>query len=369
MKFSCGKKAFSDAVSIISRTVSTKSTLPALEGILIKAANDSLTLTSNDLEIGMTTTIPASVTQPGDIVLNAKLFSEIIRKLPAEKVDILADEKLLTTVSSGASEFTILGIPASEFPETPALSDCVNFSIAQNVLSGMIRQTLFCISSDDSKPVHTGSLFELSENQIRIVSIDGFRLAIRTEKIQNTLDLKFVVPGKTLSEILKMLSSESDDPIHMSIGKRHILFEINGYTLISRLLEGDFLDYRGVLVDNSSAQIRIKVRSFTDSIDRASLLISDRLKSPVRCVFEKEIVRVTCSTASGKIYDEIPAELSGDSVEMGFNNRYLLDALRACECDEVRILLNGPLSPMRVYPLEGENFIFLVLPVRLKTDG
>jgi DNA polymerase III subunit beta len=369
MKFTCGKKAFSDAVSVIGRAVSTKSTLPALEGILIKAANDTLILTSNDLEIGMTTTIPANVSEPGDIVLNAKLFSEIIRKLPADRVDLFADEKLLTTVSSGASEFTILGIPASEFPETPALSDCVNFSIAQNLLASMIRQTLFCISSDDSKPVHTGSLFELSDSEIRIVSVDGFRLAIRTEKIQNTLDHKFVVPGKTLGEILKMLSPEIDDPIHMSIGKRHILFEINGYTLISRLLEGDFLDYRGVLVDTSSSEIKIKVRGFTDSIDRASLLISDRLKSPVRCVFENDVVRVTCSTASGKIYDEIPAALSGDSVEMGFNNRYLLDALRACECDEVKVLLNGPLSPMRIYPLDGENFIFLVLPVRLKTDA
>lgn len=368
MKFSCVKKTFSDAVNIIQRAVSTKSTLPALEGILIKAANDSLTLTSNDLEIGMTTTIPASVSESGDIVLNAKLFCDILRKLPDPTVDIIADEKLLTTVTSGASEFTILGIPANEFPETPALTECENFSISQSILAGMIRQTLFCISSDDSKPVHTGSLFELSNGEIRIVSVDGFRLAIRTEKIQNSLNLKFVIPGKTLGEILKMLSPDSDDPVNMNIGKRHILFEINGFTLISRLLEGDFLDYRSVLINTSSSEIKIKVRDFTDSIERASLLISDRLKSPVRCVFEKDIIKVTCSTASGKVYDEIPSSLSGDTVEMGFNNRYLLDALRACECDEIKVLLNGPLSPMRIYPADGEEFIFLVLPVRLKND-
>lgn len=369
MKFCCGKKAFSDAVSVIGRAVSTKSTLPALEGILIKAANEQLILTSNDLEIGMTTVIPASVSEPGEIVLNAKLFSEIVRKLPAERVDIAADEKLLTTVSSGASEFTILGIPASEFPETPALTACENFSLPQNLLAGMIRQTLFCISTDDSKPVHMGSLFELSDGEIRIVSVDGFRLAIRTEKIQNALELKFVVPGKTLSEVLKMLSPDSDEPINMAIGKKHILFKINGFTLISRLLEGDFLDYRGVLVGSSASEIKIKVRTFSDSVDRASLLISDRLKSPVRCVFEKDIIKVTCATASGKVYDEIPSSLTGDTLEMGFNNRYLLDALRACECDEIRVLLNGPLSPMRICPLEGENFVFLVLPVRLKTDA
>lgn len=369
MKFSCGKKVFSDAVNIIQRAVSTKTTLPALEGILLKAADNKITLTSNDLEIGMTTTLSANVTEPGDIVLNAKLFSEILRKLPSDRVDILSDEKLLTTVTSGASEFTILGIPSSEFPETPALTDCEKFSVSQNILASMIRQTLFCISSDDTKPVHTGSLFELSENQIRIVSVDGFRLAIRTEKINNDLKLKFVVPGKTLSEILKMLSPDSEDPINMCIGRRHILFEINGYTIISRLLEGDFLDYHNVIVNASSSEIRINVRNFTDSIERASLLISDRLKSPVRCVFEKDLIKVTCSTASGKVYDEIPASLSGDALEMGFNNRYLLDALKACECDEIRVFLNGPLSPMRMYPSDGENFIFLVLPVRLKTDA
>lgn len=368
MKFSCGKKSFSEAINIIQRAVSTRSTLPALEGILINASSGMLTLTSNDLEIGMTTSIPADIEEQGSIVLNAKLFSEIVRKLPAEKVTVSADSKLLTTVTSGASEFTILGIPSSEFPETPTLSECENFNIPQNILAGMIRQTLFCISTDDTKPVHTGSLFELSQGIIRIVSVDGYRLAIRTEKIDNSLPLKFVIPGKTLSEILKMLT-DSEDPISMNIGKRHILFKIGNYTIISRLLEGDFLDYRSVIINKSSTEIRVNVRAFSDSIERASLLISDRLKSPVRCLFEKDSIKITCSTSTGKVYDEIPASLSGDTLEMGFNNRYLLDALKAADCDEIRVMLNGNLSPMRIYPVEGENFLFLVLPVRLKTDA
>ena len=369
MKFSCGKKIFSDSVNIIQRAVSSKSTLPALEGILIDAKSGTLKLTSNDLEIGMTTTLPAKVEEPGEIVLNAKLFSEILRKLPAETVTVEVDSKLLTTVTCGLSEFTILGIPASEFPETPTLSECENFSIPQNILAGMIKQTLFCISTDDSKPVHTGSLFELSEGLIKIVSVDGYRLAIRSENIKNDINLKIVIPGKTLSEVLKMLISDSDETITMNIGRRHILFEIGGFSIISRLLEGDFLDYRNVIVNKNTSEIKINVRSFTDSIERASLLISDRIKSPVRCIFEKDSVKITCSTSSGKVYDEIPSSLSGDTLEMGFNNRYLLDALRAAECDEIRILLNGPLSPMRIYPSSGESFLFLVLPVRLKSDG
>lgn len=368
MKFFCGKKAFSDSVSVVQRVVSAKSTIPALEGILLTASESSLTITSYDLEIGMTTTLPATVTEPGSIVLNAKLFSDILRKLPGDSVNIVCDEKLLTTVTSGVSEFTILGIPSEEFPEIPTLTECETFEVPQGLLASMIRQTLFCISADDSKPVHTGSLFELSENQIRIVSVDGFRLAIRTEQIKNSLETSFVVPGKTLSEVLKMLGDDSEDNITMLIGKRHIMFEINGYTVISRLLEGEFLDYKNVIDKAHTTEIKINVRSFTDSIERASLLISDRLKSPVKCVFEKDIIKVTCSTPSGKVYDEIAAALDGSPLEMGFNNRYLLDALRACECDEVKVLLNGALAPMKIYPSEGENFIFLVLPVRLKSD-
>lgn len=369
MKFSCSKKIFSDAVSIIQRAVPTKTTLPALEGILIKAAENQITITSYNLEIGITTNIPADVTEPGDIILNAKLFSEILRKLPAEKVNITADEKFLTTVTSGSSEFTILGISAKEFPETPTINECATLSVPQNVLSSMIKQTIFCISTDSAtNPVHTGSLFELTENQLRIISVDGFRLAIRTENIKNDISLNFIVPGKTLNEVLKMLSSENDDPIILNIAQKHIMFKINGYTIISRLLEGDFLDYRNVILNTSSTEVLINVNNFTDSIERASLLISEKLKTPVRCTFESDIVKVTCSTPSGKVYDETPISLSGDQLEIGFNNRYLLDALKACDCDKVKILLNGPLSPMKICPIEGKKFIFLILPVRLTTD-
>ncbi len=367
MKFICDKKSLSDAVSIVQRAVSVKSTLPALEGILVKTAENSLTLLAYDLEIGITTTLPAEIAEPGEIVLNARLFSEIVRRLPAEKVTVAADQKLLTTVSSGVAEFTILGLSASEFPETPALSECEQAEVPQNMLACMIRQTLFCVSADDSKPVHTGALFELTETSLRIVAVDGYRLAIRTEELKNGVQLSFVVPGKTLSELLKMLG-DTDEPAQLSVGKRHILFRVGRYTVVSRLLEGDFLDYRSVLSGTHAAQLRVNVRAFSESVERASLLISDRLKSPVRCTFEPDRIKITCSTSTGKVYDEVPAALSGEPLEMGFNNRYLLDALRAAECDEVRVLLSGALAPMRICPPEGDRFLFLVLPVRLKSD-
>ena len=181
-------------------------------------------------------------------------------------------------------------------------------------------------------------------------------------------DMRFVVPGKTLNEINKLLLPESDDSVSLVVGKRHILFEINGYSIISRLLEGDFLDYRNVLGKQFTTELTVKVRDFTDSVDRTSLIISERLKSPIRCKFDSDVIKLSCSTSIGRAYDEIPCSLKGDPVEIGFNNKYLLDALRASECDEIRIQLNGPLTPMKIYPPEGESFIFLVLPVRLKTN-
>lgn len=369
MKFSCGKKIFAESVGIIQRAVSTKSTIPALEGIYLKTQETSLKITAYDLEIGMSTEIPVSVSEPGEIVLNAKIFSDMLRKLPSDEVNITTDEKLLTTVTSGASEFTILGIPPSDFPELPSLSECTEIQVSQKILSSMIHQTLFSVSSDDTKPIHTGSLFELEEGKIRIISVDGYRLAIRTESIKNSQILKFVVPGKTLGEVLKMLSPEKDEAIKILVGKRHILFEIDNYSVISRLLEGEFLDYHSVVSGSHSAEIKIKVKDFLSTIERASLLISDRLKSPVRCLFEKDKLKVSCSTSIGKVYDEVPSALNGETTEIGFNNRYLLDALKAADCDEIRATLNGPLSPMKILPPEGEAFIFLVLPVRLKSNG
>ena len=368
MQFFCDKRELAESVGIIQRAVSSKSSLPALEGILLRANGSGVGLYAYDLELGMSTTVPAQVQQPGEIVLNAKIFSDMVRKLPADRVDIRTDDKLLTTVTSGASEFTILGIPASEFPELPALTDGMHLSLPENLLSSMIKQTIFAISDDDSKPIHTGTLFEIKPGEIRLVSVDGFRLAIRTEKISGTETLKFVVPGKTLSEIFKMLDSESESDISLSVGKKHVLFEIKGFSVISRLLEGEFLDYRSVLGGDAGTEVKVGVRDFADSVDRASLLISDRLKSPIRCVFEPDRIKVRCTTSIGRVYDEIGAELKGNPVEIGFNNRYLIDALRATECDQIRIRLNGPLSPMKIYPPDGENFIFLVLPVRLKSD-
>lgn len=366
MKMICDRKELVDAVLNIQRAVSSKSSIPALEGILIQTKGSDLFLCGYDLELGMTTVIPAQIEEPGSIVLSARLFGDIVRRLPGDEVALSVDEKNLATIISGASEFSIAGIPAEEYPELPSVSDETSIAVPHGILKSMIRQTIFAVSESDMKPVHTGTLFELSENKIRLVSVDGYRLAVREEPIACNQDTSFVVPGKTLSEVLKLLP-ENEETLTLHVGRRHILFQIGSYTLISRLLEGEFLDYNAAIPASHTVEILVKTRTFIDSVERVSLLITDRLKSPLRCVFEENEIKLSCSTAIGRANDQFQANSTGGNLEMGFNNRYLLDALRNTECDEVKIQLSGALSPMKVVPKDGSSFLFLVLPVRLKS--
>ena len=367
MKFTVNKSDITEAVSNIQRAVSTKTSIPALEGILLSATETGLELCAYDLELGITTVIPAFVMEPGKAVLSAKLFSDIVRRTPAETVTVSVDEKNMATLESGYSRFSIISIPAEEFPELPKLSDSTQISLPGALLKSMIRQTLFAIAESDAKPIHQGSLFSLENGILDVVSVDGYRLAVRREPVDFSEDLSFVVPGKTLSELLKLIK-DSEEPVEISAGRRHILFKIDNYTVISSLLEGEFLNYKAAIPPESQTEVVLKTREAIDSVERVSLLITDRLKSPIRCLFDNNEVKLNCTTSMGRASDQLDVEMTGQSVEIGFNNRYLLEALRNTECDEVKVQLGGPLSPMKVVPKEGDSFLFLVLPVRLKSE-
>ena len=367
MKFTVNKSDITEAVSNIQRAVSTKTSIPALEGILLSATETGLELCAYDLELGITTVIPAFVMEPGKAVLSAKLFSDIVRRTPAETVTVSVDEKNMATLESGYSRFSIIGIPAEEFPELPKLSDSTQISLPGALLKSMIRQTLFAIAESYAKPIHQGSLFSLENGILDVVSVDGYRLAVRREPVDFSEDLSFVVPGKTLSELLKLIK-DSEEPVEISAGRRHILFKIDNYTVISSLLEGEFLNYKAAIPPESQTEVVLKTREAIDSVERVSLLITDRLKSPIRCLFDNNEVKLNCTTSMGRASDQLDVEMTGQSVEIGFNNRYLLEALRNTECDEVKVQLGGPLSPMKVVPKEGDSFLFLVLPVRLKSE-
>lgn len=364
MQLICQTQALVEAVSNVQRAVSGKTTIPALEGILFQTSGDKVSLTGYDLELGISTNIQAQVQREGRIVLPAKMLGDLVRKLPGDEVSLTVDNKGNTVIVSDATEFTIMGIDAADYPEMPAVNDGVGLTLPQNLLRSMIRQTLFAVAQTNVRPIQTGVLFLLKDCLLQLVAVDGQRLAMRSEKVESTGEMNFVVPGKTLSEVLKLLEDE-DSSMTMAVGRRHIVMEIGGYAVISRLLDGEFIPYQRAIPQNITTTVRVNTRSFIDSVDRAALVTNDRLKAPLVCTFSDNKVRVYCSTPLGRVNDALSATIEGKEEEMGFNSRFLLDALRNTEADEVRVELAGALQPMKILPVSGDNFLFLVLPVRL----
>ncbi len=366
MQFQCALEDLITAVSNVQRAVAAKSAIPALEGILLRTTASALFLAGFDMDLGITTTIPASVKEPGEIVLSSRLFGDIVRKMPGETVTMASDEKGNTVIKSDVTSFTITGISAADYPELPSVDDGVGFTLSQITLKSMIRQTLFAVAQpNDPRPIYSGTKFELSPGTLKLVSVDGFRLAMRSEAIATEESIDFVVPGKTLQEVLKLLDDE-EEPVSFAVGRRHVVLSIKGYAVISRLLDGEFMSYQRTIPQDVKTTVFANTRLLMNAVDRASLVINDRLKSPLVCDFHDGAVKISCSTPLGSASDSVDVRIDGDEEQMGFNSRFLLDALKNSETDEIRIELNGSLAPMKILPAEGDAFLFLVLPVRLK---
>ena len=368
MKFSCEKALLLSAVSTASRAVAVKSSIPALEGILIEAGAQ-LRLTGYNLETGIRACVPAEIRERGSLVLSARLFGEIVRKMPDDVV-VFSSENYMVNIKCGLSEFNILGTDPEEFPELPAVDQMNGLTLDQPTLRSMIAQTLFAVSDNESRPVHTGSLFEVSGEELTVVSVDGYRLALRREKVkqsQGALPFSFVVPGPALSEVEKICSGEEE--VSVSQGARHILFQTRDVVLVCRRLEGEFLAYRSAIPRNNPIQLEGDARALLQSIERVSLIISDKLKSPLRCVFGDGMLSITTKTAIGDAADQCPITGDGRDLEIGFNNKYLMDALKAAPADRLKLEFASGVAPCVILPAQGEeNFLYMVLPVRLKAN-
>lgn len=368
MNIVCDKALLSSAIDGVSKAVTLRSSIPALEGILLKAEGFQLTLTGYDLEMGITTTIEANVRQAGEIVLSAKLLGDMVRRLPSGEVSIYTNESGNATIKGGVAEFDILAMSASDYPDLPTPGADHTLTIKAGMLRGMIEKTLYAVSQDDKKPAHTGELFAIEEEKLTVVALDGYRLAIVERPVQAEKHIRIIIPAKTLTEVNKLLGDDEDD-VHISANRRFVVFNSGNYTILSRLIEGEFLNYANVIPNGCKTRVVLETRDFIDTIERASLIITERLKNPLRILFDASgKVTVRCQTNLGKVVDEFSAQVEGDPVEIGFNNRYLLDALRNARCEKVVLELSGPLSPVKILPEEGEDFIYLVLPVRFKND-
>lgn len=368
MIFTCDKLLLSQAVVNASRAVSAKSNLPALEGVYLRLEGNEISITGYDLEVGIITSASVYGEEDGGVILNARLLGDILRKLPNEEISISVNEKLMTTICCGKIEYNIVGMPTDEYPSLPDINENTAFTMPQSMLKSMISQTIFAVATDEIRAILTGVLFNKTTDVLTLTGLDGHRLAIREESIPSDECFNFVVPSKSLGEVAKLLNDEDDKTVLISVGRKHIIFDISGTRVISRLLEGEFLDYTDSIVKGSSTEVIIKTREFIESLERASLLINESNRSPVRCKFTDKNINLSCITAIGKVHDEFEVLIKGDELEIGFNNKYLLDALKATESDEVKLLLLGPLSPMKIVPLEGNDYLFLVLPMRLKAD-
>ena len=369
MKFYCDTQLLNSACQNIQRAVSTKTTMPALEGILIKAIGDELELTAYDLEVGIITRIPSRNIESGMIILNARILCDIVRRIPADTVYFECDNRLLATIRGGETEYSLVGMNGDDYPELPSVSGGFPVVMKSHVLKTMIRQTAYAAAKNDVKVVHTGVKFEVAPGLITLVAVDGSRLAVRKEVTDYSGEsLDFVVPVGTLKNVTALLSDDEEETVNLGVGKRHIIIEVGNYTVVSRLLDGEFLNYKNAIPASFSAHAVVDVNDMIDCIERASTVITEKFKTPLRFIFDGNQIRVSSVTANGTANDSIDCEYEGGRIEIGFNNALLLDALHASGVDKIKIELNGQNAPIIMQGLDDDRFIFLILPMRFKRD-
>lgn len=366
MKFTCEKALLVSAISVAGRTVAAKSAIPCLEGILLRAGV-GVQLTGFNLETGITVKVGAAVTEAGLCVMPARLFFDIVRKLPDEEVTIEVDDKLQVSIRGGASSFKITAMDAEDYPDLPDVNSKRGVSVPQSALREMISGTIFSVSENQARPIHTGCLMEVRDETITMVAVDSFRLARRTWHSETPIgrEMKFVVPATGLREVEKILA-DTDEPAVFTLGDKHILFEIGDATLVCRILEGEFIDWRRVVPTNSTTKLTANVATLMSSIERVSLIVSEKIKSPVRCIFGENTADFRTTNTIGTAHDTCDIAGNGGELEIGFNCRYLLDALRAVPTEEVTLELQNGLSPIVFTPVDDKkDFAYMVLPVRL----
>ena len=367
MRFTCEKSMLVTGLNITGRTVAQKSSLSVIEGILCKAGH-GLSLTGYNMETAITYQIDAEVSDPGECILPARLFGDIIRRLPEGPVTVVVDDNFKVSIRSGYASFTISAESAEDYPELPDVGSGRSVSIPQSALKDLIGGTIFAVSENQGRPIHTGVKFEVEDTAISAIAVDGFRLARKTYHTEDATGrtMSFVVPAQGLKEVEKILT-DSDEGVAFPLGQKHILFQIGNATLVCRLLEGDFLDWRRVVPTNCPIQLTAHVSDLTSSIERVGLIVSEKYKSPVRCVFGNQVLNLRTNTTIGAAEDQCSIAGDGKELEIGFNVRYLADALRAIPSEEVVLELTNGLSPIVLTPADKKyDYSYMVLPVRIK---
>ncbi|MBE6979695.1 MAG: DNA polymerase III subunit beta [Ruminococcaceae bacterium] len=369
MRFTCEKNQLVQGLNIAGRTVAQKSSLSVIEGILCQAGA-GLSLTGYNMETAITYTIEADVSDPGQCILPAKLFGDIIRRLPEGPVTVVVDDNFKVSIRSGFASFTISAESAEDYPELPDVNTGKAIRIPQSALKELISGTIFAVSENQGRPIHTGVKFEVKGESVSAIAVDGFRLARRTFHMEESTgrDLSFVVPAAGLKEVEKILT-DSDDSAAFTLGSKHILYQIGNATLVCRLLDGEFLDWRRVVPTNCPIKLIANVSDLASSVERVGLIVSEKYKSPVRCVFSNQVLNMCTNTTIGAAEDRCAIAGDGKELEIGFNVRYLADALKVVPAEEVTLELTNGLSPIVLTPVDDKkDFAYMILPVRIKNS-
>ena len=364
MKVICSKENLIEGINIVQKAVSTKTTLPILEGILLEA-DDKLKMTGNDLEIGIECYVEADVKKKGSIVLNSRMLGDIVRRLPDAEVLMEVKENNSVLIECENSLFEIKGIAPEGFPSLPSIHKENGIKISQKIIKEMIKQTIFAVSVDENRPILTGSLFEYKSGRLSIVSIDGYRLALRTLTPDIAVeDRNFVIPGKTLNEISKIIQPV-DEELYIYAASNQILFDMGKCIMVSRLLEGEYLNYMGIIPKEHETKVTVNTKDLLACFERASLVITnEERRYPVKLDISDDMMVITSNTEIGNAREEIRLEMEGKKMEISFNPRYFIEALRVIENEVVNIYFTSSIGPCVIKPLQGDAFAYLVLPIR-----
>ena len=370
MKIICEKDNILKALNSVTKAVATKTTMPILEGILIQTNDNEVKFTTYDLEIGIEYVINCEVKEQGATVVNAIMFSEIIRRLPDAEIKITLDEKNLLVIECEGSLYKLATMNPDEFPELPQINIENSIELEQNSLKDMIRKTIFAVSTEENRPIFTGCLFEIKNNKLNVVAVDGFRLAWKSKFLQNKInDFSAVIPGRTLNEINKIIV-DSYDIIKIGVAKNQALFEMENCKIVTRLLDGEFLNYSSVIPENWETRIRVDKSTIQNCFERISLISSSSIekekKYPVKVNVDIGKVTISCTNQTGDAKEEIYVTTEGKNLEAGFNPRYFLDALKVIDDEEIYIDFGTNISPCIIRPIESDEYTYMILPIRMK---
>lgn len=372
MKIVCYKDTILKAINSVVKGVASKTTMPILEGILIQTNDNEIKLTTYDLEIGIEYVMECEVKEQGSTVVNAIMFSEIIRKLPDTEIHISINDKNLLEIECEGSLYKLATANPDEFPELPKIEVENSIEMDQSVLKNMIRKTIFAVSTEESRPIFTGCLFEVENNKLTLVSVDGFRLALRSMYLnKQSNDFQAVIPGKTLNEVNKIIT-DSFEPIKIGIAKNQALFEMDNCKVVTRVLDGEFLNYKNVIPNNWETRIKVNKNNIQDSFERISLIsastVEKEKKYPVKVQVDIGKVIISCTNQTGDAKEELYVSTEGKNLEAGFNPKYFLDSLKVIEDEEVYIEFGSSISPCLIKSSENNDYTYMILPIRLKED-